>query len=461
MTILLSISQYIQFSLLEYPLLNFDGSIYRANKSFLDCCFLMSDIYMYFNVFSMVVWLAVAATFATSISIYGGYKYSTLFLCLLSVGVFFKKLNLTDFTRGDRLIFGVLSIYGLSLLGFDYVDTHSFPDPKLPSRFVIALPVMLLLFNVKNYSYYIWYGVVLGAIASFLWALYERFFLGQYRVSNGFVSIIFGDVGILLAMLSLIAAIYFHRKKCSLGVVVSFFAVLCGIGASALSASRGGWVALPVVVLFLFWQFRNVVKLKFHVGFSVFLILAVSIFVLIPQTGVKARVVAGVTEVLEYTIKGQQRESSVGARFEMWKLATYMFLENPLLGAGRQSSSTIKKELVSSGKIIPLAARYSHSHNMLFDALGYRGIVGFLLELMVYLVPLFLFLRKIYEHNDDWDIKIYALAGSTVPICFILFGLTEVVLIHGLGVTMFVFPIIYFWVSLRLQENRKNNLYFH
>lgn len=413
---------------------------------------------MYLNVFSKISWLAVAATFATSISIYGGYKYSTLFLCFFSIGLFFIKSDLIHFKKNDWLILGSFFIYGLSLLVFDYIDRHVFPDPKLPSRFIVVLPVMLLLFNVKNYSYYVWYGVVFGAITAFLWSLYEKIILGQVRVSNGFVSIIFGDVGILLAMLSLVAAIYFNRQKHFLGMAISLLAVLCGIGASALSASRGGWIALPAVVFFLFWQFRNVVKLKFSVGFLFFLILAVSIFVLIPQTGVKARVDAAVTEVFNYTVKDQQRESSVGARFEMWKLATYMFLENPILGAGRQSSSSIKKELVLSGKIIPLAARYSHSHNILFDALGYRGIVGFLLEIMVYLVPLLLFLRKIREHHNDWDIKIYAVAGSIVPISFMLFGLTEVVFIHGLGVTMYVFPIIYFWTSLRLEENRKNTV---
>jgi O-antigen ligase len=410
---------------------------------------------MCYRIFSKFVWLVVAANFAISISIYDGYRYSSLFLCILTSALFFLKIKKSFFSKSDIAIFGVFLFYGLSLLAFDYIDNHSSFNPRLPLRFIIVLPVMLLLFNVKNYSYYIWYGVIFGGITAFLWALYEKLFLGRNQVSNGLVSIMFGNVGILLAMLSLISAIYFNNKKQYFWVFVSLFSVLCGVGASALSGSRGSWVALPVIIIFLFWQFRNVIKIKFSVGFLVVFIMVISTLVLIPQTGVKHRIDIGFNQMLDYTIKGQQRDSSVGVRFEMWKLAIYMFQDKPYFGAGRHSSSGIKKELVASGKIVPRAATFSHSHNVFFDALGYRGGVGLLLQLMIYFVPLVLFLKKVKEHKNNWDIKLYALAGSLIPISYMLFGLTEVLFVHRIGVTMYAFSIIYFWVSARLAEIEK------
>ncbi|UTW00177.1 O-antigen ligase family protein [Marinomonas rhizomae] len=411
---------------------------------------------MCYKAFSKFVWLTVAASFAVSISIYDGYRYASLFLCVLTIGLLFLKVEKKHFSKTDVIIFFAFLFYGFSLLVFDYIDDKTLFNPRLPLRFIIVLPVMLLLFNVKNYSYYIWYGVFFGAITAFLWALYEVIFLGHYKASNGLISIVFGDIGVLLTMLSLISFVYFYKQRRYLGVVFSLFAVLCGIGASVLSGSRGSWLALPFIVLFLFWQFRNVIKIKFYACLLTVIILAVFTFVFSPQTEVKNRIFLGVNQTLDYMVKGEQRGSSVGLRFEMWKLAIYMFQEKPYFGAGRHSSSGIKKELVASGKIVPQAIKFTHSHNVFFDALGYRGGVGLLLQLMIYIIPLMLFLRKMKVHKDNWDIKIYALAGSIIPMCYMLFGLTEVMFVHKIGVTMYAFPIIYFWVAVRLAEIEKD-----
>lgn len=405
---------------------------------------------MFFDLFSKFVWFIVSTNFALSISIFDGYRYFSLFLFFLTVSLVFIKIDFTKNNREDFFIIGALFIYGASYFFFEYIDSYSWPDPSLPSRFFIVLPVMMMLFQIKDFKRVIWYGISLGAILAFIFAIYEKVVLGLGRANGGgLVPIMFGDIGMLLAFLSFISLVYFKKKKNLTWSFISFVAVFSGIGVSLLSVSRGSWVALPIVGTFLFWQCRSHFQKKTFLIFAFLIIAFGSCFSLVPQTDIKNRFNKGVEHILAYS-EGGERDSSVGLRFEMWKLATYMFLEKPILGAGRESSLPLKKELVREGKVVSEAVHYKHSHNVFFDALGYRGLVGLAFEVMIYLVPFMLFYKKL---NLSWEIKLYALAGAVVPLSYVLFGLTEVLFVHKVGVTIYAFYVGFFWVALRRCED--------
>ncbi|WP_421856272.1 O-antigen ligase family protein [Marinomonas sp.] len=403
------------------------------------------------GVFFIFVWFFASLTFAISIGISGGYGIATSLLLICSASLVYLKPKWPELTEDDRRLFYTFLAFGLSMFFFVFIDDFQLRDLDRPSRFILVLPVLLLLLQEKNRKVWLWYGVVIGAIFAFGLAWYERFILGYVRAEGGQHPIMFGDTGMLLGMLSFASSIYFLSHKRYFWLVLSLIAGGCGVGASVLSASRGGWVALPLIGFFLYWQSRFLFKRRTWFFLGIVTCLLIISAVLIPQTGVKERIDEAFGDISHYA-SGVNKDTSVGLRFEMWKAAFYMFQESPVLGAGMHSSIVVKKELLDEGLVIPEALAYDHAHNEYINALGYRGIVGLAFLLLVYLVPLRLFLKKMDQYKEDWNIKSYAMAGALVPMCYMDFGLSQVMFAHNIGVMMYAFPIVYFWAAVRWAE---------
>jgi O-antigen ligase len=405
-------------------------------------------------VFFALVWFFAALTFAISIGVPNGYGIATSFLFLSSASLLYLKPRWSDLDEDDkRLIYAFLA-FGLSMFVFIYIDDFRVRDLDRPSRFILVIPVILLLLQSKNHKVWLWYGIVAGCFLAFSLAWYEREILGYGRAKGSEHPIMFGDTGMMLGMLSFAASTFFLSHKRYVWVILSLLGGLCGIGASVLSASRGGWVALPLIGLFLFWQCRFLLSKKIWVvtaATSFFLLVAL---VMTPEAGVKLRINEAVSNIVHYK-NGDSSDSSVGLRFEMWKAAFYLFEDSPVLGAGKHSSVVEKKRILEEGLINPAAIRYGHAHNEYINALGYRGIVGLAFLLIVYLVPLRLFLKKMNQYKDNWNIKSYAMAGALVPMCYMDFGLSQVMFAHNIGVMMYAFPIVYFWAAVRWAEREE------
>lgn len=406
------------------------------------------------EVFFVFVWFLASLTFAISIGISGGYGIATSLLFLSSVFLVYLKPKWPQLTEDDKRLFYTFLVFGLSMFFFVLIDGFQLRDLDRPSRFILVLPVMLLLLQATDKKEWLWYGVVVGAVFAFGLAWYERKVLGYGRAEGGLHPIMFGDTGMLLGMLSFASSTFFLSHKRYFWLVLSLVAGLCGIGASVLSASRGGWVALPLIGFFLFWQSRFLLKKVAWLSLGTMTCILIILAVLVPQTGVKERLDEAVGDVSNYT-SGVNKDTSVGLRFEMWRVAFYMFQESPVLGAGTHSSIVVKKELLDEGLVIPEALEYGHAHNEYINALGYRGIVGLAFLLLVYLVPLRLFLKKMDQYKDNWNIKSYAMAGALVPMCYMDFGLSQVMFAHNIGVMMYAFPIVYFWAAVRWAEREE------
>ncbi|NVK74851.1 MAG: O-antigen ligase family protein [Oceanospirillaceae bacterium] len=406
------------------------------------------------EVFFVFVWFLAGLTFAISIGIYGGYGIATSLLFLCSAFLVYLKPKWSELNEDDKRLFYSFLAFGLSMFFFVFIDGFQLKDLDRPSRFILVLPVMLLLLQATDKKEWLWHGVVIGAIFAFGVAWYERVILGYGRAENGQHPIMFGNTGMLLGMLCFASSTYFLSHKRYLWLLLSLIAGICGVGASVLSASRGGWVALPLIGLFLFWQSRFLFKRSAWLLFGITTCIFIVSVILVPQTGVKERLNEAVGDVSNYT-SGVNKDTSVGLRFEMWRAAFYMFQDSPVLGAGVHSSIVVKKELLDEGLVIPEALAYGHAHNEYINALGYRGVVGLAFLLLVYLVPLRLFLKKMEQYKDNWNIKSYAMAGALVPMCYMDFGLSQVMFAHNIGVMMYAFPIVYFWAAVRWAEHEE------
>lgn len=404
--------------------------------------------------FSSLVWLFAALTFAVSIGVPNGYNVPIALLFLCSGSLFLLKAKWSDLNKDDKCLFYILMAFGLSMFVFVYIDDWDVRHIDRPSRFILVLPVLVLLLQVNDRRNWLWYGIAVGAFLAFLLALYERIILGYGRAEGGEHPIMFGDTAMLLAMLNLAGAAFFLSQKKYVWLTLCLLTALCGIGASVLSASRGGWVALPLIGFFILWQSRPLLN-KTMLTTVIIISLAIIIFIIaIPKTGVQQRISQTMDSLALYQ-SGKNKNTSIGLRFEMWKAAWYLFEESPLLGTGATGAKLKKQQLAEQGLVRPEVAEFSHAHNEFINALSLRGIVGFVFLLAVYLIPLRLFMKKMKEYKDDWTIKSYAMAGALVPMCYMDFGLSQVMFSHNIGVMMYVFPIVYFWAAVRWAEKDK------
>ncbi|PYF79838.1 O-antigen ligase [Marinomonas alcarazii] len=405
------------------------------------------------TVFSALAWFFAALTFALSITVPNGYNIGTTFIFLLSL-IFLLKPKWSVLNKEDKLLFFGFAFYAVAMFGFVYLDGWHTRELDRPSRFILVLPVLLLLLKSAGREKWLWFGTIIGAIGAFSLAVYERKVLGYGRAHGSEHPIMFGNTGMLLGLMSFVSATYFYANKRRIWMMLAVLGGLCGIGASVLSASRGGWVALPLIGFFLLWQSRFLLGKKLVWGVCITSMLLVTAAVVVPQTGIKDRIGQAINDVVRYD-KGVDKDSSVGLRFEMWKAALIMFEESPLVGVGEYGSVAVKERLIGEGTVSEKVLTHSHAHNEFINALGLTGIIGFAFLIAVYLIPLRLFLKKMRQYPDNWNIRSFAMAGALVPMCYMDFGLSQVMFSHNIGVMMYVFSIVYFWAAVRWAERKE------
>ena len=76
-----------------------------------------------------------------------------------------------------------------------------------------------------------------------------------------------GDISMSLGILSLIIALYAYQKREVKLTVLSVIGGLCGIVGSLLSTARGGWVALPILLIVILWIYRHSLSKRFFPDF--------------------------------------------------------------------------------------------------------------------------------------------------------------------------------------------------
>lgn len=289
-----------------------------------------------------------------------------------------------------------------------------------PLRLLLALTCIGVVGWFRPNIRWFWLGLCVGALGAAIIALVDRYGYGIERV-EGFThhAITFGNLSLALGIMALCGWSEFRNTKLSFLPVLS---VLCGVLASILSGSRGGWFALLLCVLLLLYYGRRV----FGKGLVYAIPLVLAIFPLAyfaPGTGVQERIAVTVSDIESYFLYGDA-STSLGIRFELWKASLLMFSDNPFLGVGRDQFHYTLQQLAQQGRLRQspaLAAGNAHSDPLHFLATG--GLLDFTFLMLFYLAPLGIFISVLRgRHSGN---RQAALAGLLLIVCFIGFGLTE------------------------------------
>jgi len=359
-------------------------------------------------------------------------------------------------SREEKLFYFAVSVFFLAALVTTLLGGIEDGGLKKLNKFLhllLAIPAYLFLRRVGVNLAALWYGLVAGAVVAILTALFEVW--GQptgFRASGVTHPIIFGDLALAMGWMPL-AGMGWFASRSRWQMVLPVMAALCGLLASLLSHSRGGWVAIPFLVLIFLWFSRAHITPQQRWMAVILLCAALAIGYLIPATGVKGTIDRTATNISGYfysDIDDEIRETSIGTRFEMWQAAWHIFRDNPLLGVGWGHYKEEAQQLVDAGLRNASAAYWGHPHNQFLSAMANGGTVALIALLLLFLLPARLFAR-IAGRRSVADAQYTALAGLLLIAAFISFGLSEAILERTRPVSFFAFYLAVLFAATQTQ----------
>jgi len=318
---------------------------------------------------------------------------------------------------------GLVGAIFLNHLSTGHFVTKTYDMPSRLALFPLVFWILLLLSNkqLKN----IQWGLMAGALAGVV-ALYIDTVSGTVR-PGGVLStpmIPFGNMVFLMGALSLFS-IGWNTSSEKMLIALKLVAGCAGLYAAYLSQTRGTWIAIPLlIVIGLAAQKRVRLRDQSIVLASVIALLsAVYVF-----SGMVQDRVASAQQDLSQYAGGENLDTSIGIRLQLWKAAWLLFREHPFFGVGLERFTGALQELAARHVITPVAATFYHAHNEILFGMATLGVFGMAAILILYFVPAFYFAREI--RHPDTEVRTVASMGLALNLGFFVFGLTDVMIFY-------------------------------
>ena len=341
------------------------------------------------NFFSLCVFLVGAAALAMP----SGYSLGFYLTCFTALSLWLKTGG-SIISLDARYFLWPLLAYGAGLWMLTFHEQWPVKEIGTYLPFGLAVFGFWGLRKHRATANWFWVGLAVGAVAAAAISGYQALWLG--RRADGFTHAIqFGNIALLLGMLCLVRAVLLGRLTRLTWLLCSGF--VAGLAASVWSQTRGGWLALLLIVM---WIFTHATK-GWRPGARVLVVLSFLGVLLIPavQPGgvVQARIGGAIHEFVDYVDAGRQ-DTAVGARLAMWELAWENIGASPWLGAGDQGWLDVRDAAVQDGRLSRFSSGFTHVHNDYLNVVFKRGLVGLALYLALYLVPMLMFFKPYLHH---------------------------------------------------------------
>jgi O-antigen ligase len=297
-----------------------------------------------------------------------------------------------------------------------------------PARMFFAVSALAVVLAVRAPQRALWWGVSAGAALALAFVAWQRVALHVVRPGGLINAITFGDLALLLALLSLTAAIDMKERRAH--VLLAGAGVLAGLAASVLTGTRGGWVALALAALAL-WRYAGRIDGR---GVRALLACGAALLALAwftPVLGMQARFTEGVSNARSW-YEGGPVWTNVGTRLELWHGAVMLIREHPLFGLDFAACRARLAEYAQAGRLDPMVLTLPHLHNDGLQQLATGGVVGFAIWAAILIAPLLFFVGQLRQdgaaaRGARAPQFALALGGVLVVLCYIGFGLTEVI----------------------------------
>lgn len=348
-----------------------------------------------------------------------------LLVALGLIGLFQQRRAHPKHFDNDAIAFtAAMSLSMVAIFASQAYHGHFDPHPyDGASRFLLAVPVYLALRRARIGTLgMLQYGLPIGALGALLVVLLAQgnfYYVG--RASSAYMHpIYFGDLALIIGLLSLFSINLTGRDKPA-AIALKAAGCLASLYVSILSQSRGGWMAIPVL-LTAWLLMHNSRHRYFKLSYAVPLMLLAMLASYFMVDFIHNRIDLIFTELADFS--HGQADSSVGIRLQLWKAALHLFAENPLFGVGPDGFAAAATSLSQSGFITREAARLGQGevHSQILAYMAGLGIPGLVAILSLYFAPMWLGWRAARSGVASGRI-----AGQMV-VCltlgFFIFGLT-------------------------------------
>lgn len=321
-------------------------------------------------------------------------------------------------------------------------------------RYLLAIPLLWGLRQARLRLDWIWAGLALGSLGAAGVAWWQVHVMAYGR-AEGFVTsaIPFGDMTLMMAFWCVLGATLFAIRRRPGGMVFLLIGALAGAYAFIASATRGGMVAIPVLIVL---AALTLVRRGHHrqlLAGAALLTVAVTLVVVLSPAGQLAerRFNEAFAEWQSYSQQGNAT-NNVGARLEAWKAALISIPNRPLLGWGHQEYDAHLDTMVQENRTPPFVATLSNTHNQFIEIWLHQGTLG-LMAFLALLIASFWYFAQRLRHADA-TVRILACCGASLPAGFAAFGLTQVILGRNNGVMFFLVSLAVWWALMREAEGK-------
>lgn len=368
--------------------------------------------------------------------------------CLIALGSVSK---LTDFFLGVLLLMGVIilfkqkdtfpeevKIYLLIAISIALmVIVHAFWGNDLERLFkfqfanlrnMLFLPLLFaVIYHTKLSPQGVWRIIVIAGLYTFIYLIFV--IIEKPERSTGLLesAVVLGNTAMMFALLSFVALFAIKGFVWKLLAVV---VVVSGIALSLLSGTRTGLTALIVTGIILLWTLYRLDKEKFYYSSLMVLVFLGMSWLFWDSISVYQRVEQGVQSLYLY-LEGNSN-TSLGARFDMWKIALAGFLEKPIFGWGVKPYEDVFTDYVKQGYVNFVISEAwparAQPHNDYLLVLFQFGIVGFILIMALFIFPVWFLIKKMFRAEQKGQLELFylcvtGLVVTEVIMDFMLFNL--------------------------------------
>lgn len=327
-----------------------------------------------------------------------------------------------------------------------------------PLRMVLCIPIFLYLLHQpfsssKTLPYALSLSTLITLATILLHPEIPQFWGGRFATKHADPNAFGAYITLITTLIffSIDPKELFNRKLESSIKLVGF---LIGLYLLAGSGTRGAWLSIPFLLLAWFlYHVRKDIKGTVVISMTIILVCLIT-YVLIEN--LQARVNSGFTEVFSW-LYTQNKDTSAGIRFSMWKIAVDLFLERPFSGFGDMGyQSYLDNEIFtqSYSPIVIETLAKAGPHNEFLANLLRSGIWGGISIISIFFIPFYVLSTKVSKNNVSQRLLLLGLALficlTITALSFEIFNLKYTSSFYALLVAMLCSEKI---ISLKNSEN--------
>lgn len=297
--------------------------------------------------------------------------------------------------------------------------------------------------------------IMTATMVCLIWVVYTVFYLELDRAAINELTgaiIIYDGMIMTIVLLGLLYSLHLFQEKKHIFSLLMLTVSCVAIFALIFHGSRGAWIGLVVVFIYLsivYWHTAKSAVLLMNLLSVCFICL--SFFVI--QSPIKDRMVSARQDIEKHYLHDNSH-SSVGARLAMWRIAWSDFQSSPIFGVGLEQGLKSRCQKYHEGL---LNQCYGHYHSMYFHELAAHGLFGLTGLLFLFFSPMFLFIKHL-KNAIHSEILMAARMGIVVVVYTMLCSMSDVQLYYGRSLNLYCMLITILIYTI-CNENRtiKNN----